>query len=440
MATRHRGVLVALCLGVLVAQTDSLVANLAVREIGVRLHAGVAALQWVVDAYNLAYAVLLLTGGLLGDLYGRRRGFVAGVALFLVGSATCGLAPTIGVLIIGRAVAGTGAALLLPCSLAILRVVWTDAAARGRAIGLWAACNGIAIAIGPTLGGVLIQTTGWRSVFLLILPPAALALALALRAVPESADPHGRHFDATGQITGALTLGALAMAAIQGRDDPRVLAGAVTVSMLAGAVFVAAERRRGAAALVPLGLLRLPALVGALAAAAGMTFAMYGMMFLVPLVWQAADGRSALAAGLALVPMALVFILVSQQSGRLTQLWGARLMIGLGTALIGAALLVLAATRAGLPMPLAQLGLGLAGLGMGLNTGPVNAVAVAAVPAARAGTAAALINVARMVGATLGVAALGAVYALGGGLRAAMLVGAVAPLVGAVVAVRAIEG
>ena len=435
-------VLTALCLGVLVAQTDSMVANLAIREIGARLHAGVAALQWVIDAYNLAYALLLLTGGLLGDLYGRRRGFIAGVALFLIGSLVCGLAPDAGTLIAGRAVAGIGAALLLPCSLAILRVVWTDSAERGQAIGIWASCNGIALALGPTVGGVMIDRAGWRSVFLLILLPAAAALALAWRAVPELADPQGRRFDAAGQVAGAVALGSVALAAIEGRQDPILLLASAVVAAVAGAVFLCVERRRGEAALVPLALLRIPALRGALAAAAGMTFAMYGMVFLVPLVWQSADGMGAARAGLGLVPMALVFVVVSQRSGRLMQRFGARAMTGWGTGLIGAALLIVGLTRAGLPMPLAQLGLMLAGLGMGLNTGPVNAVAVAAVPPARSGSAAALINVARMVGATLGVAVLGAVFALAGGgaagLRAALVAGALAPLTGAAMAISAI--
>ena len=347
-------------------------------------------------------------------------------------------------LIVGRAVAGAGAALLLPCSLAILRVVWTDSAERGQAIGIWASCNGIALALGPTVGGLMIDRADWRSVFLLILLPAAAALALAWRAVPESADPQGRRFDAAGQVAGAVALGSVALAAIEGQQDPILLLASAVVAAVAGTVFLCVERRRGEAALVPLALLRIPALRCALATAAGTTFAMYGMVFLVPLVWQSADGMGAARAGLGLVPMALVFVVVSQRSGRLMQRFGARAMTGWGTGLIGAALLIVWLTRAGLPMPLAQLGLMLAGLGMGLNTGPVNAVAVAvaAVPPARSGSAAALINVARMVGATLGVAVLGAVFALAGGgaagLRAALVAGALAPLTGAAMAISAI--
>lgn len=160
----RRLILLTLCLGVLVAQIDTSVVNLAVRPIGDALGVGVSALQWVMDGYNLAYALFLLTGGLLGDLYGRRRIFITGAAGFSAGCLVCGLAPNAVVLILGRVLAGLGAALLIPASLAILRVVWTEPVERGRALGVWAGCNGLAFAIGPILGGFLIESLGWRSV------------------------------------------------------------------------------------------------------------------------------------------------------------------------------------------------------------------------------------------------------------------------------------
>ena len=428
--------LATLCLGVLIAQIDTSVVNLAVRPIGAALGVGVAALQWVLDAYNLAYALLLLTGGLLGDLYGRKRTFIAGVAVFSLGCLCCGLAPGAAVLILGRAVAGIGAALLLPSSLAILRVVWSDPAERGRALGIWAGCNGLAFAIGPTLGGLLIEGFGWRSVFLIVIPAGVLACVLAWRSVSESADPQGRSFDLLGQALGAVALGGLALAAIEGREAPRLLLAALPVAAVATALFLWGERRQGEAALVPLDLFRKPAFVGAVAATAAMTFGMYGVLFLVPLSWQGGAGAlSPVAAGLALLPMALAFVLVSSRSGALVARFGARVATSGGTALIGAGLLVMAFTAAARPMAMAQVGLVLTGLGMGVNTAPLMGVAVAAVPPARSGTASALINVARMVGATLGVAALGALYALEGagaaGLSAAMLAGSVVQLAGA---------
>src|SRR6185437_8655069 len=210
VTNNKRLTLLTLCLAVLVAQVDMAVVNLATRPIGDHFHAGVGALQWVLDGYNLVYAVLLLTGGLLADLYGRRRIFMAGVAIFVVASLACAVAPSIEVLIAGRAGAGLGAALMVPASLAIIRVAWHDETERGRALGVWAACNGLAMAIGPTVGGLLIHAFGWRSIFLVVIPVGAAAFVLAPRAIEESADPHGRNFDATAQALGAAALGGLA--------------------------------------------------------------------------------------------------------------------------------------------------------------------------------------------------------------------------------------
>lgn len=441
-AIRRGPVLLTLCLGVLIAQIDTSVANLALRPIGAGLRVGVASLQWVVDGYNLTYALFLLTGGLVGDLSGRRRIFIAGVAVFSAGCLACGLAPGAAVLIAGRCIAGFGAALLLPASLAILRVVWTDPVERGRALGIWAGCNGLAFAIGPTLGGLLIEAFGWRSVFLIVLPLGALAGLLAWRVVPESADPQGRRFDLAGQILGAAVLGGLALAAIEGRDAPDLLAIAVLAALSAAVLFLIVERRQGEAALVPLPLFRQASFAGAVAATAAMTFGMYGLLFLLPLTWQGgANGARPLSpveAGLALMPMAIVFVLVSRRSGALAERCGARAATAGGTAIIGLGLIVASLTQAGRPMWLAQAGLLLTGLGMGVNTGPLMGVAVGSVPSTRSGTASALINVARMVGATLGVAMLGALYALMGsgpaGLSAALLAGGAVQLTGAAAA------
>src|SRR5262249_9233661 len=242
---RHRGLtLLTLCIGVLIAQVDTSVVNLAVRSIGEYFDAEVAALQWVVDSYNLVYAVLLLTGGLLADLYGRRRIFMAGAALFTAASLLCALAPSVPVLIAGRAVTGAGAALLLPASLAIIRVAWPDANERASALGVWAACNGLAFVIGPSVGGVLIAHVGWRSVFLVVVPLGLASLALALRAIPESSNSHGRRFDAAGQVLGALALGSLAVAAIESHGARLLAVAALLVAAASLGAFVAIEAAR----------------------------------------------------------------------------------------------------------------------------------------------------------------------------------------------------
>lgn len=439
-ATERRGlILLTLCLGVLIAQVDTSVVNLALNPIGEGLHIGIAALQWVVDGYNLTYALFLLTGGLLADLHGRRQIFVCGILIFSAGCLVCGLAPDPTALIFGRVVAGLGAAMLLPASLAILRVVWSEPRERGHALGIWAGCNGLAFVIGPTVGGLLIDSFGWRSIFLIVLPIGASACVLAWRYLPESADPDGRHGDVLGQILAAITLGGVALATIEGRDSPLIFAAALPLAAIAAILFVVVERHHGDAALVPPDLFRQRAFAGAIAATAAMTFGMYGLLFLVPLSWQGASvPLSPVSAGIALMPMALVFVGVSQGSGALAQRFGARIATSGGTAIIGLGLMVVALTTAGRPIWLAEIGLVMAGFGMGINTGPLMGVAVSAVPAARSGTASALINVARMVGATLGVAMLGALYAVlqGGarGLSAALLIGGLVQIIGATIA------
>ena len=426
--TGKRWLLATMCLAVLLAQVDTSVVNLAMRAIGAGLHAGVASMQWVLDAYNLAYAALLLTGGLLADLYGRRRLFLLGSAVFTGGSIMCAVAPGVVTLIGGRAIAG--AALLLPASLAIIRVEWHDDQARNHALGIWSACNGLAFVIGPTLGGALVDGFGWRSVFLIAVPLGAVAIALALVAVPESRDPRHRQFDALGQALGGVTLVLPALAGIEAAHHRVLAIAAIVVAPIALLLFLPVERRHSESAMVPLDLFRSRWFNGSLAATATMTFGMYGVLFLMPLAWQQTGTLNTVSAGLALLPMAAVFFVVSNASGRLVERLGARTLISGGTALIGCGLLVLASAAAGKPLWPAEIGLLLPGLGMGLNTAPLYGVAVGAVPAERSGSAASLINVVRMIGATLGVAVLGSAFAAMG-LSEAMLLGGVVQLVGA---------
>ncbi|MBP0578937.1 MFS transporter [Labrys sp. LIt4] len=430
--------LLTLCLAVLIAQVDTAVVNLAVRPIGEAFSASMGALQWVVDGYNLVYAVMLLTGGLLADLWGRRLIFMAGAAIFTAASLLCAFSPTIGILIAARALAGLGAALLMPSSLAILRVTWTDQAERERALGIWAACNGVAMAIGPTLGGILLHGFGWPSIFLVVVPIGLVALALAGLVIPESADPQGRHFDAGGQLVGAAALGGLAFAAIEMRERPSIALGASFLAVLSLVFFVTIERRYHHRALVPLDIFQNAIFRGAITATAGMTFGMYGTLFLLPLFWQEAGRLSPTMAGLALMPMAALFVAVSPFSGFLGRRLGMRTMTGGGVAVIGRGLLAIAASAHHVSILPAEIGLALTGLGMGMATGPLMGEAVGAVASARAGTASALINVARMVGATVGVAVLGSLYAVFGGgsagLAAAMVVGGSVQIVAATMA------
>ena len=447
-AARHPGlVLLAASLGVLIAQVDTSVVSLAVKRIGADLGSTVSGMQWMMDAYNVVYAALLLTGGALGDLYGRRRIFVVGVVLFALGSIACAAAPNTAVLLAGRAVSGLGAALELPMTLVLLTVAYPDSNARQHALGIWAACNGLAFIVGPTVGGLLVDTVGWRSIFYLILPLCAAALALAYSSVPESASPAGRKLDLPGQAAAIAALGGLSFMAIEGAhlgwaSAPVLLAAGVAAS---SAIAFTLVERGNAEGLVPFEVFRSRPFSAALAIAGLMTFGMYALLFLMPLYFQTLLGDSPLMAGVRLLPLSVVFVAVSRWNGRIVEAIGIRATMAAGMAAMGSGEILLAFVSRDAGAWLVPGALAIVGVGLGLNTAPVNSVAVANVARERSGTASGLVNTARIVGATLGIAILGAVFAhFAGqsgaaqafldGLRPAMAVGGVAELAGAAIA------
>jgi EmrB/QacA subfamily drug resistance transporter len=406
-------VLITACLAVFLAQLDTSVVNLALKRIGAELGSSVTELQWVVDGYNLTYAAFLLTGGTLGDIFGCRRLFMIGVALFAAGSLACGIAPDNATLIAGRMLTGLGAAFAMLTSLAIRHSVYADAAQRARAIGVWASCNGLAWIVGPTLGGVIVGHAGWRWIFLLAVPVGLLACLLCLRGVARSPRQGGRGLDAPGQVLAVAALGLSSIAFIEGPHwgwgHPATI-GCLAAAACSFISFVIVEGR-AEHPLVQLAIFRSRAFAAASAAAIGMTFGMYAMLFLMPLYLQAVAGASAPAVGVQMLPMSLAFFLVSLQSGRLAGRFGARPVMTCGSALMGLGLLALATLSRMPDMVLIESALLSIGVGLGLNTGPLLAVAVAAVPKAHAGAASGVINTARMVGATLGVAVLGGLFA-----------------------------
>jgi MFS transporter, DHA2 family, methylenomycin A resistance protein len=443
--------LLAMCLAVLMVQLDTTIVNLSLRPIQAGLGGDVASLQWIADAYNVAYASLILSGGTLGDLYGRRRLFVAGVAMFAVASVACGLAPDTSALIAGRVAAGVGAAVALPGSLSILRVAYPEPRARAHAVSIWAAVNAVAIALGPTLGGLLVDTIGWRSIFFVVVPVAVAALALA-PSVRESADPRGRRLDLPGQVAAAGGLGLLAFATIQG-NALGWTAWPIVASYLGGAaclVALVAVERRAPSPMVPLGVFARPAFTASILVASLMTFGMYGLLFLLPQYLQVVLGRSGARAGLELMPMGIVFAATSPLAGRLATAGGPRRLIAGGMALTGLGLLTFQLVAVDGGDGPVMVGLVLLGLALGLVTGPLLAVAVASIPSSRAGMAAGLVNVGRMVGAVLGVAVLGTIFAgvSGGqtrpdaflaGFHVALACGALAACAGSVLAWRLID-
>jgi DHA2 family methylenomycin A resistance protein-like MFS transporter len=443
-------VLITTCLGVFLAQLDTSVVNLALKQIGAELGSSITQLQWVVDGYNLAYAAFLLTGGTLGDIFGRRRLFMIGVALFTAGSLICGIAPDNATMIAGRTLTGLGAAFEMPTSLAILSDAYPDAAQRARAIGVWASCNGLAWVVGPTMGGVIVGHVGWRWIFLLAVPIGLLASVLCLGGVPKSRCQNGRSVDAPGQILAVSMLGTLSVAFIEGPHWG--WSNLATIGCLAAAacsfVGFAIVEIRTECPLLPLTIFRSRAFFAASLAAAGMTFGMYAMLFLMPLYLQTVQGASATAVGVQMLPVSLAFFLVSLKSGRLATRFGARLIMTWGLALMGLGLLALSMLSPTADIVLIEFAFLSIGVGLGFNAGPLLSVAVSSAPKAHAGAAAGVVNTARMIGATLGVAVLGAIFAahagknpvdpqrIVAGLHPAFVGGALSEILGALAAWR----
>lgn len=416
--------LLSLCLGLFLAQTDTTAVNFAVPAIGASLHGSLADLQWVIDAYNLAFAALLLTGGTLGDRFGRRRLFRYGIAVFVAGSVLCALAPSTTVLVLARAVQGAGGALAIPQSLALLAVAFPGRRERNRAMAAWSTVTGIALASGPVLGGFLVEKTGWAWIFWLNLPIGLAALALTF-AVPESADRHPRGVDVPGQLLAVLFLGVLTYAVVQTGLVPGV------VAVVAGVAFLLVERRENA--MLPLDLLRRGRLRVAAVVALCMTFGMYGFLLLASLHLQQQRGADALLAGLQLLPLPAMVVFGSPLTGWLVTRFGPRPAMTAGMALMAGGLTAFALAGPGVPLPYLEVIFAVLGAGLALSAGPVVNVAVSAVSPDRAGLAAGVVNLARMSGATLAVAALGVVLAAYG-LRAALATGAAVELAGTLVA------
>jgi len=439
-----------MCVGTFMAILDTSLVNLGLHSIQRDLRADISAPQWVIDIYNLIYAAFILTGGMLGDLYGRRRVFLAGVVVFAAGSLICALAPNTTLLIVGRGIAGIGAALELPVALAILNVSYPAPKRRARAIAIWGGMNGLAMAIGPTLGGVLVDQWGWRSLFYVILPVAVAAYAIGQLYVPETSDPKGRHLDMPGQILAILALGSLCLAFIEspkfGWTSPWIL-GWLIVFALSSIAFVVVEHRT-AEPLIPLSTFSNGPFAAAIGCAALMTFGMYGLLFTLPLYLQAERGATAAQAGIALLPMSLTFFGVSFLAGRLATTLGPRILVSSGMTLTACSLFALAGLSPQSSYGVIGAALFVTGIGLGLITGPIFTAAVANAPTERSGMSAGLVNVGRMVGATLGVAVLGLflgkrvdmttdVAQFMTGMRTAFVLGGTAELAGAVTALIA---
>ncbi|MEU1506153.1 MFS transporter [Kitasatospora sp. NPDC005748] len=447
-----RWVLLATVLGSSMAMLDGTVVNVALPRIGTDLGAPLAALQWTLNAYLLTLAGLILLGGALGDRYGRRRVFLIGVLWFAAASAACAAAPTIEVLVAARAVQGVGGALLTPGSLAMLQAVFHPDD-RSAAVGLWSGLGGVSAAIGPFLGGWLVDGPGWRWIFLLNVPLAALVVAVASRHVPESRDESATgRFDVLGAALAALALGSVTYALTAAGDG---LSAVVWVSgaagLLLGTAFVVVERRVPEP-MLPLGLFssRLFTAVNLVTLCVYAAFS--GVFFLLVVQLQIVSGFSPLVSGLALLPITVLMLTLSARAGRLGKRIGPRLPLTVGPLLCATGVLLMLRIGSDASywtdvLPAATV----MGCGMVLLVAPLTATVLAAVEVRHAGIASGVNNAAARAAGLLAVAALPALAGLSGeayrvpaavdsAFRTAMLICAGLLVTGAVTAFTTVRG
>ncbi|MGW5102771.1 MFS transporter [Streptomyces sp. NPDC004100] len=417
--------LAAALLGSALITLDASIVNVALPAIGSGLGGGLRGLQWVVDAYTLPFAALMLSTGAFADRAGASRAYGIGIAVFTLASAACGFAPNLAVLTAARVAQGAAAAVVLPASLSLVREAYADAARRARAVAVWAAGGSTALALGPVAGGALTTAWGWRGIFFVNLPVGAVALVLLLRAPRSTRRP--APLDLPGQTAAALALTGVTFAVIEGGTTGMV---ALAVAVVAAAVFVRVETRR-AHPVVPLGMFRDRAVRAAVAAGAACSVAFYGVLFVFSLFFQQVQGRSALYAGLMFLPMTGVIAVTNLVSGKLTGRYGPRVPMTAGLALSVVGVLGLLGVGTSTPTVAAALLLVPLALGCALAIPALTAVMLDAVPAGRSGLAAGVLNAARQVSGGLGIAVFGALMAGGfvTGLRTGLAVCVAALLV-----------
>jgi EmrB/QacA subfamily drug resistance transporter len=402
----------AMCFALFMVMLDNTVVNVALPSIQREIGAQLSALEWVINGYTLTFAVLIATGGRLGDIFGRRRMFLAGVIIFAVTSATAGFAQDPAMLIGSRAIQGIGAALMMPATLSIITNAF-PAAERGKAIGTWAGVSALALSIGPVIGGFLTEYVSWRAIFFINLPVAIAAVIATVFAVTESRDETvDRRVDYPGVISLTAGLTAIVLALIEGNSwgwgSPQI------VALLAGgivgiAAFVAIEMRV-AAPIVEFALFRTRQFIGTNLVAFIITFAMMGTFFFMALYMQDILGYSALEAGVRFLPTTLVIAVVAPISGRLADRLGPATPMSAGLAILAVSMFMFAGistatTYSGLLVPFILMGFGIALVMSPMSTAAMNAVSVQ-----KSGVASGILQMSRMVGASVGVAATGAIF------------------------------
>jgi DHA2 family methylenomycin A resistance protein-like MFS transporter len=411
----HRLTLVAMSLGFCVVQLDVSVVNVAVKPIGASLGAGISSLQLLVSAYTVTFAAFILTAGALGDRIGAKRLFVAGFGLFTLASAVCGLAGSLSVLVVARAVQGVGAAVLVPSSLTLLNHTFSEPRARARAVGIYLAGASVALSGGPLVGGALIATLGWRAIFFINVPVALAGIYLTIRWADETPRAHQRGIDPPGQPTAVVALAALVIATIEagakGVTDPLVIAG-FAVFAIAGTSFVAIERA-SAGPMLPLAMFRSRTFSFCALFGLVMNTAFYGLIFLFSLLFQREQHLSPLGAGLALAPIMVAVTGANLTAGSMAQRLGPRRAIALGASLMAVACAGLLGVGAGTAYGVIVVQLLAFGFGGGLIIPIITSEVLGSVERSRSGVAAGTLNTLRQAGSAIGVAVFGSLIASG---------------------------
>jgi EmrB/QacA subfamily drug resistance transporter len=404
--------LAAMCFALFMIMLDNTVVNVALPSIQDDLGASLPGLEWTVNIYTLTFAVLLVTGGRLGDIFGRRRMFLFGVVVFAVSSAAIGLAPDQGWLVAGRAVQGVGAAFMMPATLSIITVSFPPEE-RGRAIGTWAGVSALALAIGPVVGGALADYVSWRAIFFLNLPVAVGAVAVTLFAAHESRDETTRHtIDWSGIVALSVGLTALVLALVEGNSwgwgSAEVVALLVTAVVGLGAFALIEPRVREP--MVDLSLFRSKTFLGSNLVAFVVTFSMLAMFFFLALYMQNMLGYSAVEAGVRFLPSTLMIVLVAPLAGRLSDRIGPRPLMVAGLTLTAFALFLQTRIDVGTGYGLLLPAFVVMGIGIALVMSPMSTAAMNSVPQEKAGVGSGILSMSRMVGGTFGVAAIGALF------------------------------
>lgn len=406
-------VLAICCMSLLIVSLDNTILNVALPSMQDELHASTSGLQWTIDAYTLVLAALLMLAGSTADRIGRKRVFVAGLIVFTLGSALCSIAPNLEALVAFRMVQAVGGSMLNPVAMSIITNTFTDPRERARAIGAWGAVVGISMATGPLVGGLLVETVGWRAIFWVNLPVGLAALALTLRYVPESRAPRARRPDPVGQLLVVVLFGALTYAIIEAPNKGlgEVLPFAVlAVASLVGLLWYEARRDEP---LIDLRFFRSAPFSGATVIAVSAFAALGGFLFLSTLYLQNVRGLDALHAGLWMLPMAVPTFLCAPLSGRLIASRGPRLSLIVAGVSMTTSGVLFAGFDAETSDVTLFLGYLLFGVGFGFVNAPITNTAVSGMPHSQAGVAAAVASTSRQLGQTLGVAVIGAVIAAG---------------------------